>query len=135
MKRGKPLVRRSRLRSGSALPKRNPRRAKARRERDFGDYAEWIRGRPCVIGEVAWRRATVGLGAPIACTGHSEPAHVKSRGAGGRALGNLLSLCHDHHSEQHSLGIKSFAAKYSIDLSGVASALAARYREETGETS
>lgn len=42
-----------------------------------------------------------------------DPAHVKSVGSGGNDEDyNLLSLCRQHHSEQHSLGFWKMCAKY-----------------------
>lgn len=126
-----PLKRKSRLRSGSVLPKRNRKRAAQRRARDFGDYAEWIRTQPCCIAEPPNEDALPWEFPGLAALQTRHAAHVRSRGAGGRAMGNLVPLCWWHHREQHAMGIKSFQKKYKIDLSGVASALAARYAEET----
>lgn len=129
MKRGKPLVRHKPLRSGSVLPKRNRKRVAMRKERDFGTYADWIRLLPCAVpGEPRhWGRWSAKHQMAVC-----DAAHVRSRGAGGRSLGNLIPLCTGHHLEQHRIGVESFAAKYGIDLSAVASALAARWKEETG---
>lgn len=132
MKRKTPLRVTGRLRSGSALPKRNRKRAAERKERDFGEYAAWIRHQMCSVGvgECHYWGGCFTVGAD-GVVSWSVAAHVKSRGAGGRSIGNLIPLCTGHHDEQHAIGIKSFAKKYNLDLSGVASALAARYTEET----
>lgn len=43
-----------------------------------------------------------------------DPAHVKSRGAGGDdTVENVLNLCRKHHSEQ-SIGIVTFVLKYPV---------------------
>lgn len=43
----------------------------------------------------------------------TEPAHIKSRGAGGDdAIDNLMSLCRRCHSEQHTIGWITFSKKY-----------------------
>lgn len=70
-------------------------------------FREWIRNQPCVA-----------LGA--ACLGPVDACHVKSRGAGGADPKNLFSACRKHHAEQHTLGIKSFGAKYGFSLPRVA---------------
>lgn len=94
MKRGGPLKRRTPLRRTGRLRSRNPERAARRRERDFGPLAEYVRGLAC---------ASCGAPAP------SDPAHVKSRGAGGHATlengaGNLVPLCRLCHTKQHAQG-------------------------------
>ena len=44
----------------------------------------------------------------------SDPAHIKTVGSGGNDTEeNLIPLCREHHSEQHSIGIATFALKYS----------------------
>jgi len=43
----------------------------------------------------------------------SDPAHVRSRGAGGPdEAWNVMPLCRRHHTEQHKIGWCTFAAKY-----------------------
>lgn len=55
-----------------------------------------VRGTPCII-----------------CRRASDACHVKSKGSGGPDVHwNLVALCRQHHSEQHSVGILSFAKKY-----------------------
>lgn len=49
-----------------------------------------------------------------------DPAHVRARGAGGCDLYNALSLAHHLHEEQHHIGLKSFEAKYGVDLLAIA---------------
>lgn len=44
-----------------------------------------------------------------------DPAHVKSRGAGG-TYRDIIPLCHRHHQEQHTIGILTFARKYNTTL-------------------
>ena len=72
----------------------NPERKAKRYERDFGALAGYVRGMDCCA-----------CGAP----GPSDPAHVKSRGAGGHAFldngqGNIIPLCRRCHTEQHAKG-------------------------------
>jgi len=75
-------------------------------------YRRWIREQPCLI-----------CGAP------AEPAHVKSRGAGGADLDNIVPLCRRHHQEQHQSGIRSFATRYGVDLSQCAAAYGEAYAQ------
>ncbi len=87
-------MKRSPLKRKTPLRRRNEERIARRRERDFGELAEFVRGLPC-----------------CACGDHapSDPAHIKSRGAGGHAwnedgTGNIIPLCRACHTEQHSSG-------------------------------
>jgi len=84
-------------RSGYIRRKNTP-EAKAKRaakyERDFGPLADYVRGLRCCSCERL---------------GPSDPAHVKSRGAGGHARldngdGNLIPLCRTCHNLQHLQG-------------------------------
>lgn len=52
----------------------------------------------------------------VACgTTPCEGDHIFSRGAGGPDEEfNLWPVCRHHHSERHSLGIKTFIQKYPI---------------------
>ena len=44
----------------------------------------------------------------------AAPHHIRTRGAGGNdGPGNLLALCTTHHTEAHTMGIQSFANKYT----------------------
>lgn len=46
----------------------------------------------------------------------AAPHHIKTRGAGGSdEAKNLLALCTTHHTEAHTIGVMSFADKYSQD--------------------
>ena len=84
------------------IKRRNKTRRRKLFEEQFGERAEFARGFPCIIeGCNQWP---------------TQAAHVKSRGAGGKAESNIVSLCLHHHTEQHQLGILSFQAKYQIDL-------------------
>lgn len=44
------------------------------------------------------------------------PHHVKTRGSGGKDERNVVPLCWKCHSEVHTIGTKTFADKYAIDL-------------------
>ena len=107
LKRGKPLKRTTRLkvRGKSRFPKR----------RLIG-YPEWVAGFRCCVGYYGLDQDYI---CPSGFLG-SEPAHIKSRGAGGTDAANIVPLCRHHHTEQHAMGIKSFQRKYSIDLRALA---------------
>jgi predicted restriction endonuclease len=45
-----------------------------------------------------------------------EIHHIKTRGAGGTdEVFNLIALCHEHHTEVHKTGVKTFAIKYGLE--------------------
>ncbi len=84
------------------IKRQNKKRKRKLFEEQFGERADFARGFPCIIeGCGKWP---------------TQAAHVKSRGAGGKAESNIVSLCLHHHTEQHQLGILTFQAKYQIDL-------------------
>ncbi len=57
----------------------------------------------------------------------AAPHHLRTRGAGGTdEPGNLLSLCIAHHAEAHTLGVMSFADKYSQFFDKIITALSER---------
>lgn len=73
-------------------------------EETFSDQARLARLLPCAVP---------------GCSQPSEPAHVRSRGAGGKDR-DVANLCSKHHRLQHSMGIKSFEAKFNLSLEVVA---------------
>jgi len=86
-------------------------------ERNFGAKADWIRSLPCHT-----------------CDRHppSDPAHLKSRGAGGD-LSHLIPLCRTCHMSQHSIGIKTFFKRHGIDdYMQLCDTYERRWREEGG---
>ena len=93
----------------------NPERRELRYARDFGGLAVFVRGLPCLVCRAR----------PV------DPAHVRSRGAGGHAWigdpdnpatarGNLVPLCRKHHREQHDTGLRSFETKHGLVLAAEA---------------
>lgn len=100
----------------------NRKRREKERARQFGDLAAWVRNRPCEV-----------------CGGWGEPAHVKTRrNAGawlelpdGTRVGNMVSLCRDHHTQQHAMGIHTFEARHGIDMEAIARDYGERF--ERGE--
>lgn len=81
------------------------------------DFRRWISRLPgcCACG---------GIG-PLHEDGlrYLHPHHVKTRGAGGKDLSNLLGLCWKCHSEVHSLGLFRWQTKHKIDAQGTAEML------------
>ena len=63
------------------------------------------------------------------CTGRPiEVAHVRNGTNGGMGVKPTadwtISLCRDHHSEQHRIGEESFEARHEIDMKELARAFA-----------
>lgn len=96
------------------LPRSNRKRRARRYEENFGERADAVRAMPCLLD---------GLGG---CRGPTEPAHVKSRGAGGNRR-HLVPLCSGHHAEQHACGILTFQERHGLDLAAKAESLAADF--------
>jgi len=89
----------------SPIRKANPKRKRQRFQDAFGSaaYLERIQALPCVVcGQTP-----------------SEAAHVRSRAAGG-TWRDLVPLCHAHHQEQHTIGIRSFEDRHGVDLAALA---------------
>jgi hypothetical protein len=115
--RSKPMSRGKALARSGRLSPRNRTRSTAARAQDFGEEAATVRLLPCTV-----------LGC---CVSPCQPAHVKSRGAGGGRF-DIVPLCHDHHREQHRVGIKTFAAKHALDLRAEADRIALAHSEPLG---
>ena len=97
----------------SSLKKRNAKRQAAAFAEDFGslERVAWLQAQPCAIcGRTP-----------------SECAHVRSRGAGGRAA-DILPLCSAHHHEQHVIGRRSFEALHGVSLRALADATEQRWQ-------
>ena len=105
------------------IKRRNEARARARRERDFGELADMVIDLPCCVA--GCKRTP------------SDPAHVVSRGAGGEAwividgvpIGNIAPLCRAHHTggpgvlrPQHNIPLAEFEAEnvFILRLPGLA---------------
>ncbi len=92
-------------------PKKNKAAEKrAKFEEKFGPpgFVEFVHAYGCVVEKQS--------GSADGCLGAIEVAHVKSRGAGGTWKNGTVGLCTAHHREQHSFGIKTFAARHNLDL-------------------
>ncbi len=100
MKRGGYIKRRT------PLAKRNPKRlARLQQEQYGGAYGEAIRQMGCCV---------------CAAPPPSDRAHVRSRGAGGKAWKNLVALCRACHDEQGRMPLAEFNALYRVDLTAIA---------------
>ncbi len=59
---------------------------------------------------LAWIRQLDCARANVVCVGEPvQAAHVKSRGAGGGDIGNVIPLCRTHHQWQHQDGVGDFS--------------------------
>lgn len=107
LQRGAPLKRRAKLK------KQNMARQAAAFAEDFGspERVTWIQAQPCAV-----------------CgRSPSECAHVRSRGAGGKAA-DILPLCRTCHSEQHQVGRETFEATRGVNLAQIARDTEQRWR-------
>jgi hypothetical protein len=98
------------------LKKVNRERRAARNAITFGVQAKACRRLPCCV---CARRP-------------SDPAHVRSRGAGGTDS-DCVPLCSRCHREQHDKGIETFQKKHNIVLEVVAAELAAAIKQHNCE--
>ncbi len=89
---------------------------KAAIERSHPSHLQWLRGRPCLIGDAD-------------CQGRMEAAHVDHAGGKGTSLKvadyKAVPLCQHHHAELHR-GARTFEAKHRTDLVAAAAAYAAK---------
>jgi hypothetical protein len=68
-------------------------------------YRKWIAGHECIL-----------------CGMPSECCHFRNRRMWGDHA-NCFPCCHYHHIEvQHRIGIKSFQARYNLDLAAICAA-------------
>lgn len=94
------------------------------------DFLAWIRTQPCLIATVTdcltndcsnWPYPT------RSCAAHV----VKTRQHGD--LGLVVPLCSHHHMEQHTIGVKSFAEKWGVDLAKEAHKVAQAFQGRPDE--
>lgn len=74
----------------------------------FGRKADWIRRLPCAF-----------CGTAPTPNGQSDPMHVKSKGSGGTSK-HLVPACRSCHTEQHQVGVKTFACRRGVNLAEMA---------------
>lgn len=112
-------MKRGYLERRTPIRRANPERKAKRYARDFGPLADYVRGLDC-----------------CACCqpGPSDPAHVRSRGAGGHAWtdegdGNLVPFCRACHDLQHAGGwgaVLWLGTRIPADISRAAAVTCAR---------
>jgi hypothetical protein len=110
LKRGKPLKRKTQIKRGSwtilrTVTARFFRIAKGRSrfpKRRQPEFMEWFRAKRFRCG--VWL-----------CTRPADPAHVRSRGAGGHDKGNVSRLCRWHHQFQEQHGWARVKEEYDFD--------------------
>lgn len=92
------------------LPQRIVKPRRVQETRSCPAHRTWVRRHHCIVA--GCERL------PVEC------AHVRCGSDGGTGLKPsdrfLVSLCRDHHAEQHSIGEKSFEKKYGLDLYAIA---------------
>ncbi len=69
------------------------------------DYLKYIKSKNCLVCGVS----------PV------DPDHLEHLGMGGANKGGLkdyscVSLCRQHHSERHDLGLRRFEEKHNVNL-------------------
>lgn len=88
----------------------------ARQERTCAAHRTWVRKHKCCVGGC--------LGAPIEC------AHVRLGTDGGIGLKPsdcwCVSLCRNHHQQQHNMGELAFQIMHDLDLIALAREFARR---------
>jgi hypothetical protein len=105
----------------SFLPQRITRPRRAEERRSCPGHRAWVRRHHCVVPGCAQL--------PIEC------AHVRTGTDGGTGLKPsdryVVSLCREHHAEQHRIGEARFENKYSLDLLAIAAEFARRSPHRT----
>ena len=99
-----------------SLPKIRTRVKKLKAQRTFPAHRAWVRRHHCCV--------------PGCDQGPIECAHVRRGTDGGVAMKPsdrfTLSLCQDHHREQHQIGEAVFERRYGVDLMCLAAEFARR---------
>jgi len=122
MKRS-PLKRETRLVRHTPIRRVNTDRLAACRAEQFGPCARMARRMGCCVP---------------GCTAappldRIDPAHVRSRGAGGQDEGNVIPLCRRHHDEQHRRGVLTWQLDRRVDMRAEAERVARLVREHECE--
>lgn len=98
------------------LPKRLERAERRRDERRCPAHRAWVRRHQCCV--------------PGCSNREIECAHVRTGTDGGIAMKPsdrwCISLCREHHREQHQMGECAFEAKYNLELCSLAGEFARR---------
>lgn len=92
------------------LPKRLERQERRRDGRSCPAHRAWVRRHQCSV--------------PGCLSRDIECAHVRTGTDGGIGIKPsdcwCISLCREHHREQHAIGETAFETKYDLDLTGLA---------------
>ena len=123
-KRVRRPMKKSRMKSYNA--KRKGHKFPKRRD---PDYCAWIRVQPCELARRFCLVTAPAYGNYHDCIGPVQVCHVKTRGAGGDDVGNVVPMCAGAHDEQHRIGIRAFQKRWGIDLAKIAAGLAPKYTE------
>jgi hypothetical protein len=111
-------LRKTELRRGGRVKPVNRKRKAANWLRAYGseERVQWFAAQPCVVsGE-----------------GPCENVHVRGDGMGRKAgYQSIVPMTAAHHRELHSLGLRSFEAKYHLDLAQLAEIYHALWLAET----
>jgi hypothetical protein len=85
--------------------KRTPMKRKANQVIRDRERMAFVAQQPCVVCRQLGRTQR----------SRSQADHLRTRGAGGKEVANLWSLCPSHHDERHRIGLKSFAYRYKVE--------------------
>jgi hypothetical protein len=100
--------------SSARLPDRLKRPRRSQETRSCPAHRAWVRRHRCSVPGCEARTI--------------ECAHVRNGTDGGQSLkpsdGWTISLCRDHHAEQHRMGEKAFEKRYQLDLRSLATEFA-----------
>jgi len=91
---------------------------------------DFIRAQPCILsGRMgkAFGPDSYWFTAIHHCFAAVRACHVKSRGAGGKDVGNMYPGCDSAHDEQHRIGIPAFEKRWGVNLKEIAQRLEAEY--------
>lgn len=148
MKRSTPLTRRSPLARGVSIRRRNEKRSRERKARNFGDEADAVRAMPCLCNAgLCTELQDMGSRADDPrntealfhrwCSGSIQAAHVTARGMGGAKGGrfDIVPLCAAHHQNAGELGTSQrtdFQKRYGLDLRAEADRIALEHAPPLG---
>lgn len=119
-KKSTPKAKGERMGRDKAVNRVNAPRLEQRRAEAFGPCSRMARRSGCAVRGCKHTDSK----------GLVDPAHVRSRGAGGGDWANVVGLCstagtrEGHHQEQHRIGIESFCERYRLSLDDVAMQIA-----------
>jgi len=85
---------------------------------------QWVNGLPCAIEGCENRPCDNAHVSPV-----GDPSGVARK----HDYTQIIPLCREHHTEMHTVGEKTFARKYNIDLDMTAQAIEARWQRDSTE--